>query len=60
VRAVLAVAREQGGIGACETLAAGTWPTLLADYRIRMREAHQAAEAANDGRQNRRNRLRNS
>lgn len=44
MRAVLAVAREQGGLAACEALPAGSWPALLAEYRVRGREAIEASE----------------
>ncbi len=46
MRVVLAIAREQGGLASCETLPAGSWPVLLAEYRVRAQEAQEAATNA--------------
>ncbi len=46
MRVVLAIAREQGGLASCETLPTGSWPVLLAEYRVRAQEAQEAATNA--------------
>ena len=36
---MIAIAREQGGLEACEALPDGSWPYLLAEWKIRQEEA---------------------